>query len=216
MVQVAQERIEARRREILRAASEVFRQRGFHAAGMRDIAGALGIAVGKLYYWFANKQELLAFCQEDCLNALLKSADRANHLDADAAERLWHLVAGHVWCLNRTSPGSLAHLEVESLEPPRRQAILKLRDRYELRIRRLIAEASEAGLVRPEVDAKVSALCVLGAANWTVKWYRSGGRLSLETIAAEFADQLVRGLLVRPEAFVRPDSSPLMGGGSDD
>lgn len=211
MVQISESKVRDRRREILRAASEVFRERGFHAAGMRDIAKGLGIAVGKLYYWFESKQELLAFCQEDCLTALLEVADRTRRLDVDAPTRLWHLVVGHVRCLNEWSPGSLAHLEVESLEEPHRARIQALRDRYEARVRGVVSEAVRAGDFRKDVDPKVATLCVLGSANWSVKWFRPGGRLPLRRIAHAFADQLVRGLLKRPDSWTTPTDDPFSG-----
>ena len=208
MVQVVESRVRDRRREILRAASDVFRVRGFHAAGMRDIARRLGIAVGKLYYWFENKQELLAFCQEDCLTALLQTADRARELDADAPACLWHLVVGHLLCLNEWSPGSLAHLEVESLAEPHRARIQALRDRYEERVRGVVADGVRAGRFRHDIDPKVAALCVLGSANWSVKWFRPGGALPLRRIARAFADQLVRGLVSNPGSWSPPTDGP--------
>ncbi|MAG58199.1 MAG: hypothetical protein CMJ83_18080 [Planctomycetes bacterium] len=203
MVQIAETRLRERRREILETASLVFREKGFHGAGMRDIASALGIAVGKLYYWFESKQALLAFCQEDCLTGLLRMAERVESRIDDPADRLWHLVVGHVRCLNESTPGSLAHLEVESLEEPHRSRILRLRDRYERRLRSAVSAGVRSGALRT-VDAHVTALAILGAANWSVKWYRPGGRLPLRRIAASFADQLIRGVLAAPEDFQTP------------
>ena len=211
MVQVSDPKIQDRRREILRAASEVFRERGFHAAGMREIASALGIAVGKLYYWFENKQALLAFCQEDCLRALLGMADRARALDVGSADRLWHLVAGHVLCLNAWNPGSLAHLEAESLDEAHRARIVHLRDRYEARLREAITQGRQDGAFRLDVDPKLAALCILGSTNWSVKWFRPGGRASLERIARAFAEQHVRGLLADPASWTAPPHVPIAG-----
>src|SRR5262245_12190105 len=84
-----------KKREILRAASEVFRKRGLHAAGMREIAAELGMAVGNLYYYFENKEALLAFVQEDALNGLLDMA-RAAQGGERADRRLFRVLAGHV------------------------------------------------------------------------------------------------------------------------
>jgi len=182
---------------------------------MRDIASALGIAVGKLYYWFENKQSLLAFCQEDCLSALLSMADRVKKLDVDPSARLWHLIAGHVMCLNEWSPGSLAHLEAESLGEPHRGRILALRDRYEARVRATISEGSRCGALRPGIDPKLAALCILGSTNWTVKWFRPGGRVSLTRIARAFAEQHVRGLVSDPATWAAPTDDPVLGEESD-
>src|SRR4051795_3349096 len=88
-------RVLARKREILGAAAVVFRRQGIHSAGMRDIAAAAGMAVGNLYYYFRDKQELLAFCQEDALEGLLALAQQVGALDLAADTRLFLLIVGH-------------------------------------------------------------------------------------------------------------------------
>jgi AcrR family transcriptional regulator len=208
MVQILSEDKDSRRRHILQAASQVFREKGFHGAGMRDIAAAIGIAVGKLYYWFENKQSLLAFCQTDCLQSLLAMADHVCRRVPDPSGRLHHLVVGHLRCLNEWRVGSLAHLEIECLEDPHRTQVLALRDRYERRIRRIVQDGVRKGVFRGDVDPAVASLVVLGAANWSVKWYRPTGRLSLPKIAEAFAAHLVRGLLVDPARFSTPCNDP--------
>ncbi|MGB5814301.1 MAG: TetR/AcrR family transcriptional regulator [Thermoanaerobaculia bacterium] len=201
MVQKLQERPPApdaktlrRKREILEAASRVFRRRGLHATGMRDIAAELEMHVGNLYYYFRNKEDLLAFCQEDALAGLLDLAGhvRATGLRADA--KLYRLIVGHVIRVNDETPGALAHLEVDALTGDRRQTVLRQRDAYETAYRQLITDGIDQGVFR-QVDAAVVAMATLGALNWTVKWYRQDGRKSSHDIGHDIADLLVRGLL---------------------
>ena len=182
-----------RKRDILRAASEVFRRKGLHAAGMREIAAEAGMHAGNLYYYFANKQELLAFCQEDSLRQLLETAERVETEDRPPEEQLRELVIEHVRVLNEAIPGSLAHLEVEALEEPYRDAIQRRRDEYEAIVRRVIERGRRTGAFR-DVDAKVATLAILGAVNWTVKWFQPGGDRTAESIGQEFAEILVSGL----------------------
>jgi len=97
MVQTAREgaatpRVRERKREILRAASRLFRSQGLHSTGMRDIAAAAGMAVGNLYYYFRDKQELLAFCQEDALDGLLALAAEVRALPEPADRKLHRLI----------------------------------------------------------------------------------------------------------------------------
>jgi AcrR family transcriptional regulator len=182
-----------RKRDILRAASEVFRQRGFHAAGMREIAAQAGMHAGNLYYYFANKQELLAFCQEDSLGQLLATAETIAAGSDPPAEQLRRLVVEHVRILNEAIPGSLAHLEVEALEEPWRQRIQERRDEYESILRGVIERGVRRGSFR-EIDPKVATLALLGAVNWTVKWFQPDGGRSASAIGEDFADLLVDGL----------------------
>src|SRR4051794_39974438 len=111
----AREKSLEKKREILDAASRVFRRRGLQATGMRDIAAELGMAVGNLYYYFKDKEELLAFVQEDALAGLLEIASRVRESALRSDAKLLHLIEEHVVQLNEKNPGSLAHLEVEAL-----------------------------------------------------------------------------------------------------
>jgi AcrR family transcriptional regulator len=182
-----------KKRDILRAASEVFRHKGLHATGMREIAAEAGMHAGNLYYYFENKQALLAFCQQDSLTQLQAMAEEVLGSEPRADRRLRRLIVEHVRILNDSIPGSLAHLEVEALEEPWRRDIQRQRDQYENAYRHVIQEGVKSGIFR-SADAKVAALMVLGALNWTVKWYQPEGSRTAEDIGEEFADLLVRGL----------------------
>jgi AcrR family transcriptional regulator len=188
------EKVSDRKREILDAASRVFRRRGLPATGMRDIAAELGMAVGNLYYYFKDKEELLAFVQEDALAGLLALAARVRATGLRADARLFRLIEEHVVRLNEGTPGSLAHLEVEALGEAWRAGVQERRDEYERAFRTLLEEGIAAGVFRP-VDPKVSALAILGAVNWTVKWFRPDGAKSAREIGREQAELLVRGVL---------------------
>ncbi|MEE8141865.1 MAG: TetR/AcrR family transcriptional regulator [Planctomycetota bacterium] len=183
-----------RKRQILRAASLEFRRKGFHNTGMRDIAAALEMTVSNLYYYFKNKQEILAFCQEEALSRLLALADWTRGLKLRADARLGLLATGHVLCLNEVTPGSLAHLEVEELEASYRSSVMEKRDRYEAALRQLLEEGIAQRVFRV-TDVKIAVLAILGALNWTVKWFRPDGPKSAHSIGRLFAEQLVRGLL---------------------
>jgi TetR/AcrR family transcriptional regulator, cholesterol catabolism regulator len=199
MVQIStdphvQQKVLEKKREILDAASRVFRRRGLQSTGMRDIAAELEMAVGNLYYYFKDKEELLAFVQENTLEGLLNLAAqvRKSRLPADARLRL--LIEGHVVLLNDEIPGSLAHLEVEALREPWRRKIQDQRDAYERTFREIIEEGMAGGVFR-QTDPKVSALAILGAVNWTVKWFRPDGGKTAREIGRECAELLVRGVM---------------------
>ena len=182
-----------KKREILHAASRVFRRRGLQSTGMRDIATELNMAVGNLYYYFKDKEALLAFVQEDTLEALLELADRVRGQKLRANGRLFMLIEEHVVLLNEEIPGSLAHLEVEALSEPWRRRVQDRRDAYERAFREIIEEGMATGVFRP-TDPKVSAMAILGAVNWTVKWFRPDGSKTARQIGRECAELLVRGV----------------------
>ena len=174
---------------------------------MRQIATEAGMLAGNLYYYFENKQALLAFCQQDTLDGLLELAKTVANSGLSADRKLYLLILGHILLLNEGTPGSLAHLEIEALEPRWADEIRAQRDVYEQAIRDLVSEGIEAGIFR-EADPKVTTLAILGSANWTVKWYRPSGRRSATDIGCDFAEYLVRGLLAST-TDLRLDSADL-------
>ena len=204
----ADSRAQRKQLEILAAASRAFRRQGLHATGMRDIAAESRMHVGNLYYYFRNKQELLAFCQRHTLTALMELAERITHQPWRADEKLYRLIVGHIVQLNDEMPGSLAHLEVEALDEPLRKGVVRARDRYEETIRRIVREGVDDGLFR-QVQTDVVVKAILGAVNWTVKWYRPQGNSTSAEIGAEIAQVLVGGLLApgRKPSFPLLDSA---------
>jgi len=161
---------------------------------MRDIAAELDMAVGNLYYYFRDKQELLAFVQDDALAALLELAERVISLREPAEERLFALIVGHVVLINESTPGSVAHLEVEALGERLRPAVQRRRDTYERRVRDLLEEGIASGRFRP-VDAGMTARLMLGSLNWTARWFRPGGGQSAAEVGRAAADLLLAGVL---------------------
>jgi AcrR family transcriptional regulator len=101
-------RAEARRLEILRAASRTFRTRGFAASGMREIAADADLSPGNLYHYFHGKNEILYFCQDRSLDLLmtrLTPAPPARACRGEAVRR----PSAHIRCLLDDLEGSAAH-----------------------------------------------------------------------------------------------------------
>jgi TetR/AcrR family transcriptional regulator, cholesterol catabolism regulator len=70
-----------------------------------------------------------------------------------------------------------------SLTAANRRRIVALKDRYDALWQSLIDELHAAG--RINVDPKMARLLILGAVNWAGTWYKRGGRLSLDAVAAD-------------------------------
>jgi AcrR family transcriptional regulator len=187
-------RSETRRLEILRAAARVFRRRGVATAGMREIAEEADLSPGNLYYYFAGKDELLLFCQERTVDHLLEAVAAARGAPVSSAERLRTVLRAHVHAMLDELEGATAHLEVDALPEPMRAPIIAKRDRYERAVRELVKE----GVARHEFapcDAALVTRAMLGAVNWTARWYRPDGARSAAEIAQTLADYLVKGVL---------------------
>ena len=195
MVQISSgERSEAKRAEILRRAAEVFRRKGFHAAGMRDIARGLGMAPGALYYYFESKDDLLYSCQMFSLKRLLASATEIAEADLAADVKLKRLIRSHLGHILGEFGGGRAHVEFHALPAPLLKRVVSKRDAYEALVRRVLEEGIGQGTLRA-ADVRLTTLSLLGALNWTVVWWRPEGRVDLNRVADQMAATFLEGLL---------------------
>jgi len=182
------------RQTILRAAARVFRRRGFAETGMRDIADAADLSPGNLYYYFKSKHELLYFCQDHSLDRMLAACRAVRARRLSAAERLAAVIRAHVACMLDELDGAAAHTEVEALPPRLRSRIVTKRDRYEAAVRRIVTQGVRSRVFAP-CDPVLVTRALLGAVNWTARWYRPEGEQRPEVVADAFANYLVRGLV---------------------
>jgi AcrR family transcriptional regulator len=206
----AQRRAEARRLEILRAAARTFRRRGYAAAGMRDIAAEADLSPGNLYHYFEGKVEILYFCQDRWLDHMLDVVRSTGTDGGTSSQALRRVLVSHVRYLLDEVEGSAAHLEVEALPRELRDRIVRKRDRYERGIRRLISAGVRNGELVAS-DPKLITRAILGALNWTARWFRPEGPASPAVVASELADYLLRGLQAGP---ARTEASRESTGGS--
>ncbi|MDH3319439.1 MAG: TetR/AcrR family transcriptional regulator [Betaproteobacteria bacterium] len=190
------QRNEARRLDILHAAARVFRRRGIAAAGMREIAEEAGLSPGNLYHYFSGKDEILLFCQERTLERMQAAADAAR---GTAAERLHGVLRAHVHSMLDELEGATAHLDVEALPAPMRAQMIERRDAYERAVRAIVAEGMKRGEFA-RCDISLVTRAMLGALNWTARWYRPEGPQGADEIAETLSDYLVRGLAAAPSS----------------
>lgn len=180
-------RTEEKRTEILRRAADVFRRKGFHGAGMREIAQGLGVAPGALYYYFESKDDLLYSCQLLTLKRLRESAGRIAASDAGPAEKVRALVRAHLQHSLGDLGGSFAHIEFHALPPERLDEVVQQRDAYEATWRGILEEFGGG-------DAKLKTLTCLGALNWAAVWWRPDGTYGIGEVSRTIADTLLQGL----------------------
>jgi AcrR family transcriptional regulator len=188
--------VETRRRQIEDVASELFRDHGYAATGVRDIARALDIQGASLYAHVSSKEAVLWAIVERAASMFESAADRA--MDASEgrspSERLRALVIAHVDVVTAgPEAASVFDREWRHLEGPRRDEIRTRRDAYEARFRRLIGDGVGTGEFAP-VDPALASTFLLTALNAVGTWYRPEGRRSPAELANVYADLALRSL----------------------
>lgn len=194
-----------RRAEILHAALRAFRDKGYHATTLDDIAAHVGVRKTALYHYFPDKQSILHECHREASAELARILAEARELGS-AREQLAHVVRQHVRVMTETLEGSPLAFEVSAFSPERQRELMAARDAYERGVRGII----ERGIRNEEfrrMNAKVAVFAILGAINWIARWYRPEGTLHAAELGEQYAELLVRGMERRPLAARRAPGS---------
>ena len=164
-------RPDSRRSDVIAQAARLFGERGFNRTSMRDIAAAVGMLPGSVYYHFASKEALLAAVHADAIDRSIAVVEQAVAAWHDPWDRLEAASAAHLRLL--VTGGALAAVIADGRNQPAsaRDELVRERDRYEALFRSLVAELA----LPPGVSAASFRLALLGALNWALTWYRPGG-----------------------------------------
>ena len=160
---------------VLRAAVEVFNERGYDGASMEDLSKRLGVAKSAIYHHVSGKEELLRLALDRALDGWSAAADRAREHDGPAIARLELLVRGTVAVLETQLPYVTLLLRVRGNTDVERAALARRRS-FDKLVASLVEEAERDGDVRADVDPKVTARLLFGMINSIVEWYRSDSR----------------------------------------
>jgi AcrR family transcriptional regulator len=157
---------------LLDAAARLFSAQGFGGTSIRDIAGAVNMLPGSLYYHFAAKEELLAAVYAEGVRRISARVREAIADTTDPWGRLEAACVAHLQALLDEGDYAQAVIRVRPHDAPSvAPQLVLLRDDYE----RLFVDLIAALPVRHGVDRRTLRLMLLGALNWTQSWYRPGG-----------------------------------------
>ncbi len=183
------------RDDILDAAAQVIRQKGFHAASMSVIADAVNLQKASLYHHVASKQEILLALLERALGLLTEHIAAITSQPMPADQKLRQMIRAYLSALaDNADLTSVLLFEHRSLDKKSHARHVPQRDKFEKLWRDTIEEGLAAGIFAcPDSGMAVRAL--MGVMNWTLTWYQPEGEKTIEKIADEYADLLFHGLL---------------------
>jgi AcrR family transcriptional regulator len=182
------------RDDILEAAAQVFRQKGFHGASMANIADAVNLQKASLYHHVSSKQEILFELLDRALELLLERISPIASMDLPADERLGRMIREYLQILaENTDLSAVLLFEHRSLEGRQHARHVPNRDKFENLWRDVLRDGVRTRQFVCD-DIALSARAILGILNWTITWYRPNGSLTVEQIADHYSNLLLNGL----------------------
>ena len=179
--------------DIMKSAAKAFRRLGYHGATVEQIAAALHMKKGNLYYYFKNKEEILFACHQYSLDRLTQLLEEIEGSGAGADVKLRRLIDAFVHTILDELHGTALFLDLEALTAPHLKAVIARRDAFDKGVRRVIEEGMASGAFASG-DPKLLAFALFGAVNWIPRWFNPAGPASSQQIADVFAEFFIAGL----------------------
>src|SRR3989441_10728359 len=186
-------RFDRRLAKILAHATDVFYDKGYEGASMRDLSRASGMSLAGLYYYFESKERLLYLIQKHTFNTIVTELkERLN--DANQPEqRIRVFILNHLeyFLSNQKAMKVLSH-EDDALKNGFGAEIAAIKREYYHTCLDLMDEFKAAkGL---EFNSRIAVLSLFGMMNWIYTWYKPRVDADASELARDMGDIFLRGI----------------------
>ncbi|HLF15514.1 MAG TPA: TetR/AcrR family transcriptional regulator [Bacteroidota bacterium] len=170
--------------KILNAAVGLFRDKGYMKTSMDDIAHAVGLTKGGIYYYVKKKEHLLVEMHYKIVDTFLHKFAVALESESDFSMKIYSWVKTHVAIMHDFEPYIKIYFkELDNIPEKESIAIQKKSNAAQLMLRNVIVEGIEKKQVRSDIDPQIASFLILGMLNWIPQWYRPTGPRTVSEIA---------------------------------
>jgi len=201
-------RFDRRLSEILAHATEVFDEKGYEGASMRDLSRVSGMSLAGLYYYFESKEKLLYLIQRHTFTTIVDRLRARLEGVTDPETRIRVFILNHLdyFLANQKAMKVLSH-EDEVLKNGHGAEIAGLKREYVRTCVALIEDLKKAkGL---DFSSRTAALSLFGMMNWIYTWYKPRVDGDADELAQEMGDLFLQGICCRPRKAAKKRSPSL-------
>lgn len=185
----------SRKEQVIRSAAQLFREKGYAASSMRDLAQKLGIEAASLYSHIKSKEEILQSLCFDMAHEFRKSLEEVEKQKLSASEKLRRGIIGHIQVMAKDLTASAVFMnEHRHLSQPYLRDFLLLRINYINRFKSMIEDGIRMGEFKANIDKKLAVMTLFSSLNWMPMWYDPEGDVVPIDLGEQLSDMLVNGL----------------------
>jgi TetR/AcrR family transcriptional regulator, cholesterol catabolism regulator len=194
MAKIRQRKNSTRKETIIETAARLFRERGFSATSMRDLAEQVGVEAASLYNHISSKAELL---QEICFkvaNKFMNNIDVVEATDSSSIKKVEAILRFHIQhMVNHYEEVYVSDREWKHLTEPYLSNMQTQRRAYRQRVASIIEDGIQKGEIK-KIDAPTAVLIMLHAISGIESWHRSTKKISGEILEENMVTILIGGL----------------------
>ena len=194
----ADTRFDRRLAKILEHATDVFFDKGYEGASMRDLSRHSGMSLAGMYYYFESKERLLYLIQKHTFSTIVERLRERLEAVSDPEQRIRIFILNHLeyFLANQKAMKVLSH-EDDVLKNGYGAEIAAIkREYYRICIELLDQLKRERGL---EFSSRIAVLSLFGMMNWIYTWYNQRADGNAETLAQQMGDIFLQGVCSRGE-----------------
>jgi len=187
-------RFDRRLAEILSHATDVFCEKGYEGASMRDLSRASGMSLAGLYYYFESKERLLFLIQRHTFSTIVQRLKGRLEGVIDHEERIRIFILNHLeyFLANQQAMKVLSH-EADVLKNGFGSEVAAIKREYYRICVGLLEDLKRAqGL---EFATRIAVLSLFGMMNWIYTWHNPRVDADAEHLAGEMGDIFLGGVI---------------------
>jgi AcrR family transcriptional regulator len=180
--------------KIVKVAIDLFADQGFVKASIRDIVRKVGVTNATFYIHFKAKDNLLYHIIEGIGTVLLNELERVQKEEPDPVKCLKKMIHAQLRLVKERKKEVKIYMEEQYQLPKslRKKAFKQHRRIYES-YKQKIHEINELGLTNPLNESLVT-FGIFSVMNWTYRWFKNNGLLSIDDVAEEVVSLLFHGI----------------------
>jgi AcrR family transcriptional regulator len=194
MARIKTEKNGSRKDVIVRKAATLFREKGYKAASMRDLAEAVGVEAASLYNHIKSKSELLHELVFNVANRFVLKIDEIESENISSLKKMEKILRFHiVEMIYQYEEVYVSDREWKHLSDPYLSNYQNQRRVYRKRLAAIIEEGIRNKEIKP-IDAPTVVLIFLHAVSGIESWHRSTKKISAEELEQNMVAILIDGL----------------------
>jgi|SRR5690554_536478 len=185
----------SRKEEIITIAATLFREKGYNAISMRDLAAEMNMKAASLYNHISGKQEILAAIILEVAIEFTKGIEGVVSQDISSLKKIEKLIELHIdITLNHSEALAAVNNDWIHLEGENLNAFIKMRDGYEDNFRNIIRQGIETNEIKPH-HPEVILFSILSTLRTLYLWQEKRGKLDVNVLKKDMVLVLINGIV---------------------
>lgn len=181
---------------VVEAALDLFQEKGYHGVSVEELVEHAETSKGGFYHHFKSKDDLLYEIHDIFISYVLNETKRASEQYDSAIDQLDALMRTFMNVFNIYQRHiTVFYNESVYLLPNHEEAITKKRTAYRKLLEQILINGQRQQVFRQELSITITAMLIIGTVNWTYKWYKQDGELTMQDITTYFNDVILRGVM---------------------